>query len=504
MAAPEPTHQISYPVTDGATYSLYYSTFPFLSNYYLASPFYETFREKTGVTIDLNELGNSTYSEKMNLTIASGDYPDMATGLVGLFSSLSEAISEEVVLDVMPYVEENMPDYYAAATAYVGGLASITNEDGQMGVLYELYTQPDNYSSGYFVRDDYLQAAGYTEVPDNVDDFVDMLRAMKIELGIEYPLYANSDGDVTGSLVSLWYNDWGNSGYYWDEASQTVKWCHDQPYTLEYWQWFRGIYEEGLFLTSGTSDLLGITQTFNDFFRIGEVAVFSSKASTIDDDLSELEVKTTASAIPVFTCDAARLNGELVKITGGNSVSLTTDAQNPEILLQAINYLYTDEGALLYTYGTEGVSFNYNSEGVAEYTDAVMNTTDAPRQFALKFYTCPTLPGLNDPFAMSYMWPDYAMEALGVWSSAYDGNSATFSTGLVSLNQQESDVINLYLSDLNTYIEETVYRMLYGGAALDQASYDDFINTCYNGYHLQEILDVYTAAWQRYLVRAAQ
>ena len=44
---------------------------------YSDTPPHEAMKEATGVSIDFKLLGESTYSEKMNLMMASGDLPDM-------------------------------------------------------------------------------------------------------------------------------------------------------------------------------------------------------------------------------------------------------------------------------------------------------------------------------------------------------------------------------------------------------------------------------------------
>lgn len=501
-----PAVVISYPVTEEiVTFTVSYSVFGFLRNFlpngYTDSPFYEAFQEATGVAFEINEMGTDTFSEKMNLSIAAGDYADLCSGMVGMFTDADEAIEQEVVVDIMPYIKECMPDYYAAITAYEGAIATVTTESGKMGSIFEIYSTSSNYSAGYFIRDDYMEAAGYTQVPDTVEGFVDMLRAFKSN-GVEYPLYCNDDGDTTATLQDIWYNNWGYPGFYWDTDSQSVKWCHDSDYTVEYWQWLNGLWNEGLYFSSATAQILGVDKSFNDYFKAGSVAVFTGKASTIDEELNSLNSFTSVTAIPIYTDGIHTENGELVSITGEAAMSVTTCCDEPELLMKALNYLYTEEGAFMQEYGTEGLSFNYNSAGEPEFSDLVMNNDVIPQRFAQSYYTNPSMPGLTDPYAAAYTWSEYARGASDVWESAYTGSSATFNAKLLTLNEAENQVINNYLTDFNTYIEENVYLMVYGETPITQENYDNLIATSYDAMHLQDILDAYTTAWLRYLDRA--
>lgn len=494
---------ISYPLEERQTtftmcYSIFAAVNNMLPNGFTDAPFYDAFEEATGVRFEIEQYDITTYTEKLQLMIVSDSLPDLVMGMLRIYTAgAAQAMEEETVLDIAPYLETCAPDYLAVIESFEGGLASLTTDDGAMGAVYELYSQDYAYDDGYFIRDDMLEATGQS-APTTLDELLDLARGMKNN-GVEYPMYLNCDGDETGLLVRLWQNEWGYMNWYWDTEAEAVAYSHVQDYTMDYIKWMQGVWDEGLFLSSGASDVMGLTQSFNDFFRMDAVGIFTGKVATIDEELATLSTPTTVSALKNFTGENTE-QGELPTIKGEASASITTSCEDPETLLKALNYLYTEEGSFLNEYGP-GEAYELDENGEPVFSELVMNNPNVAQRFAQAYYTNPTLPGLSDPYVMSYSWSEAAQTAAEVWGSAYTGHSATFDESLITLTTEENEIINLYMSDLDTHCTETLYNFVYGGAEVTEDAFDAFVDICYNSLYLQDILDVYTAAWQRYLAR---
>ena len=66
-------------------------------------------------------------------------------------------------------------------------------------------------------------------------------------------------------------------------------------------------------------------------------------------------------------------------------------------MLHALDYLFTDEGAVFSSYGIEGLSYELNSEGKPEFTDIVSANPDGiPVRAAMGYFCNPGLPGYID------------------------------------------------------------------------------------------------------------
>lgn len=500
----EPAVTINYPVTEEVkTYTACYGIFGvinmMLPNGYTDAPFYDAFEEATGVRFEVEQMDIQTFSEKILLLVASNSLPDVVNGLLTVYTNgASQALEEEVIIDIAPYLDEYAPDYKAAINAFDGGMAAVTTDDGQMGAMYEIYTEDNAYSNGYFIRDDMLEATGLG-MPETLDDLLNVAKAMRSN-GVQYPLYVNSDGDETGLLIDLWFNEWGYMDWYWDVENQHVEYSHVQDYNLDYVKWLREAWHNEAFLSSGASEVMGMTQSFNDLFKIDAVAIFNGKTSTIDEELASIGAETSVTALPCFTGDNTE-QGQFLSITGDSSISIASTCEDPETLIMALNYLFTEEGAFLNDYGIEGLGYELDENGTPKYTDLVMANPNVAQRFALAYYTNPTMPGLSDPQAITYSWSDYAREASDIWRSSYTGNSASFDEKLITLTDDEQDVVNQYMADLDTRCTETLYNFVYGDTEPTEENFQRFVDDCYNTLHLQDILDIYTDAWLRYQAR---
>ena len=494
---------ITYPITDDVeTFTMCYSVFGvinmMLENGYTDAPIFQAMEDATGVRFEVEQMDLQTYQEKLKLMIASDSLPDVVSGLLQVYTTgAGQALDEEVIVDLAPNLDDCAPDYKAAIEAFDGGMASVTTDDGRMGAMYEIYSVDNAYSNGYFIRDDMLEATGL-DLPTTPDELLEIGKAIR-NSGVEYPIYVNSDGDETGLLIDLWYNQWGYMDWYWDAEAEHVEYSYVQDYNYDYIQWLREAWQEGLFLSSGASQMLALTTSFNDLFRIGAVALFNGKASTIDEELATLDKTTSVTAIPSFTGSNTE-QGELQSITGQIGVCISAGCEDVETVLKALNYLYTDDGSFLSNYGQEGESYTLVN-GAPEYTDIVMNNPNVAQRFALAYYTNPVFPSKKDPYAVSYSWSEYAREASDIWRSAFTGAEATFDETRITLTADEQETINKYMSDLDTYCTETLYGFVYGATEPTEAAFETFVNQCYDTLHLQDILDVYTEAWLRYQQR---
>ena len=70
----------------------------------------------------------------------------------------------------------------------------------------------------------------------------------------------------------------------------------------------------------------------------------------------------------------------------------------------------------------------------------------------------------------------------------------------MALTAQESEAITTHISDLDTYIETTVYAWMNLGAELTDETWTEFVSTC-QSFQLEEILSTYTTAYARYLAK---
>ena len=83
-----------------------------------SSPWWSEFGARTNTSWTLREVSNLAWQENVNLLCASGDLPDLVTNLGSVYNGgLSQAIRDEMIIDIAPLIKDNAPFYYQAITA---------------------------------------------------------------------------------------------------------------------------------------------------------------------------------------------------------------------------------------------------------------------------------------------------------------------------------------------------------------------------------------------------
>lgn len=146
----------------------------------------------TGINFEVEQILSSVRNEKLNLLFASSNLPDLIYGLglstseivrygqsEGLLMPMNEFINEEI----MPYTTAWF-NYYPKARAYA------TAPDGNIYTLPWMYGVQGlvGESNRIFYNAKWAADLGYTEVPATLDDFTDMLYAMKEDKPESIPL----------------------------------------------------------------------------------------------------------------------------------------------------------------------------------------------------------------------------------------------------------------------------------------------------------------------------
>ena len=92
------------------------------------------------------------------------------------------------------------------------------------------------------------------------------------------------------------------------------------------------------------------------------------------------------------------------------------------------------------------------------------------------------------------------MEASELWTLPEDQPEALYTTlpGNMKLNAEETAKIATHLTDLQTYVESTVLLWMTGQTELNDSSWQEFVDKC-GSMKLDEILEVYTGAYERYI-----
>ena len=218
-------------------------------------------QEKLGIKVELEAFYASTLDENVSLMMNDGNLPDVMIGLDFDTVELTRygEIGEQL-LDLAPYLnEENAPNIMAVAKEYPSYMETLTNSKGQVFSIGNFSERVNNTGAlRMFYNYDIMEKAGVTEVPETLDEFLDMLRAIKKysdanDLGI-IPFGGNyADYNATYLILNaLGYNY--STGYSRDcqetnialRDGEIVLTCYDQEAFPKYLEVMKTMMDEGL------------------------------------------------------------------------------------------------------------------------------------------------------------------------------------------------------------------------------------------------------------------
>lgn len=471
---------------------------------WISSEWWTVMGEKTNTTFTLREISNLEWSENVNLLCASGDLPDLVTNMGSVYSGgLTAAIRDEMIIDIAPLVEENAPRYYRAVTQDDYTLKTCITDDGQMGAMFPILEEPFPVTSGLWIRQDWLDELG-KEIPTTTEDLKTVLELFRDNFGASvgfFQMIRPNTGEAAFAAEGIW-NAFGPTGFYLDDQG-TIQYAPMQQHYYDYIGYCKELADEGLFLTSDMTD-----QKANNLFASGSIGLEGDSPDNIPSYLALLDPEEAAKAklVPMRALgEATEYSPIATYVSGdaGGNVSISTNCENPEAVLHALDYLFTDEGAVFSSYGIEGLSYEVNAEGKPEFTDIVSANPDGiPVRAAMGYFCNPGLPGYIDYARNQSSWDDVQKSAFDVWNDAYTGSSKTVDVNALTLTQEELDAVAVYKSDMITYVTEWVNGVVFGETPLDDASIAEFQETMKTTMHIDDILATYNAAYERFQDRS--
>lgn len=502
----EPTGPEAYYASDELTEISVLFQFPaffqgFFPEGWISSPWWEALGEKTNTSFTLREVSNLAWQENVNLLCASGDLPDIVTNLGTVYNGgLAQAIRDDMIYDIAPYIKEYAPHYYQAVSQDDYTLKSTITDDGEMGAMYPLLEEAFPVTNGLWIRQDWLDELG-KEIPTTPDELYDVLKLFRDNYGATTGFYQmiRANTNEAGITAEGIWNAFGPASFYLDENDE-VQYGLMQDYYYDYLAFLKKLASEGMFLTSDMTD-----QTSLQLFVSGSIGVEGDSPDNVPSYLAQLD-DPNAVLVPMAALGEPTEYGTKTSyISGdaGGNISISTNCENPEVVIKAMDYLFTEEGAVLSSYGIEGLSFEYNAENKPELTELVLNNPDGvPSRAAMGYWCNPGLPGYIDYARGQVTWDDIQKSAFGVWESAYTGDSGSISVDTLTLTEEEQDSISVYKSDMVTYATGWVNDVVFGSKELTDEEIATFQATMEDTMHISDILEVYNAAYERFQERS--
>ena len=461
----------------------------------------EVFKElerRTNVRINWMHPPEGQSADNFNLLIASDNLPHFFSNAESYPGGEAKAVSDGVYLDLTPYydmgwmpnikyIRENNPDINR----------DMIDDDGRMLSLPLLDIVPSSPWSGMWVRQDWLDELGLS-APVTIEDWDEMLYAMQAKT--PHPLYVNLP-DWFGMFYS--YVIAGGYESHWDYIRRDGTTVEYGPIN-EGWRAF--LTKMNQWYADGILDPDFATRTYDDVMANtinGQYGAFSNYYGAIGHlNMAGPEVDPNFKVAP--TLQPTTYAGQTTHLrlfdstVRGNKGFVTSQAEDDgvlEILIRYMDYLYSQDGGDLCSYGPEGVSYVWTDEGVIEwvYPDLI-NDPDAdfwslfPR---FKLHGEPAY--LRDSTA--YDNEQEVWDSIDLWGSQ---SADWVMPDNISHTPEEAAELAGIEADINTYREEMAYRFITGQVPL--SDFDNYVAQMKN-MGIDRAVEIKQAALDRYLNR---
>jgi putative aldouronate transport system substrate-binding protein len=489
---------IEYPLFDEVhTYTIWLGTAPDLNDVVSNMDEFVVFNELekiTNVGWDATMVSFMSESEQFQLMVAGGDFTDVVCKAVDNYTgSVDQAIEEEFLIDLAPYIDENMPNLTGWFETYPELRKQITTDNGAIGAFPKFYKEPSDVSSGGMIRADWLEDLGL-ENPKTFDELHDALVQFQSEKGATKPLVISNSGGVQSELLSG-FNI--SSGYY--QTDDVIHFGAIEPAFKDYLTLVHDWYAEGLiddlFLTNSYDSLVDTSPVLNGTCG----AWYGTAAQSITNMLdAAVDPNIRITGLTSVTEDGSVAHvGEEGSLFDTAMWSVTTACEEPEVIAQYIDYIYSEDGILLANYGVEGETFTY-VDGTPTLTDLVLNNPDYSYGAALNIFVCDRMtpaPFIIDEARARADYVEDQLNAIEVWNGANDGLYNLPRSGINLTTDESTEYYGLY-TDIETYMDEHIIKFIVGDQSLDE--FDDYVATL-KQMGIEDCIAIEQAAYDRYL-----
>jgi len=318
--------------------------------------------KRTGITLDLQTYSPSTYQEKLRVTVASGNLPDIFHGLKP--AELKKIGQQGAVVAINDYADmlPNFRRLYLEENPWV--VASYGDESGKL-YSWPIYNMNRDVNHGFLYRKDIFEKHGIKPW-ENTEEFYEALKKLKELYPNSYP-YASKTKEY---IFRDWAYGWGIGGAsypaYYDEDEKVWKFASITPEHKDMLDFMKKLYNEGLmdpeFLTD-TPDSWTAKMTNGSSFVtwdwIGRLDLFYNQ---VKDQNPEYDLRY---AMPIGPTGNIRT---LPKIDASWGIAVANN-KNKEAALKLLDYLTSPSGAALVTLGVEGETFYFDDNGKPVYPE---------------------------------------------------------------------------------------------------------------------------------------
>ena len=511
--APEPQlEEVALPLFDETRTYTMWTMLPFFMNGLVSDMATDInnmklLQENCNVKLEVTAVGDSVVSEQFNLMVSSGDYTDIISDGVSHYSKgYDAAITDDIIIDLYDLAKEYAPNYLYYLDTDPALRAALITDNGCLPTVATIYKEAGCENGGILIRGDWLKELGM-ETPETYDQLHDYVQACMEKYGAQGITIGNAMADCRGddSLYSYGYDLYAG-GYNVIDGNVVYSYLNDNYY--DYLRMLADWYQDGTLYSDFFNVQMGST---DKWFASGQCPVNTGTAANIATIESYADPSYSYELMPI---NAPKVSADdqlhfswtdnFSRIKQQDSWAISTACQDPEGIMMMVNYLFSEAGQLMYNYGDEGHSFEYDENGKPQYTELMTNNPDGiSYKDACYIYASAVasghLPSIMDVRAGYYYFGDEEWNVFDTFRTCDADGTYNLPTG-VALNEEENQEYATLSYDITTYASTEIMKFILGQEELTPDTFETFRDTIISmgGNRMEEL---YQQAYERYLLK---
>lgn len=461
---------------------------------------WKKYQQMTNMTVDWGLVPRDAISDKRNLALSSGDYPEAFD--TPSFSSLDAGKygTQGVFVALNPMLDDYMPNLSKLMADNPEIKKGMTFPDGN------IYGCPNVHDPDFlglriqfklWVRGDWLDAFGM-DIPTTTDEYYRYLKAVKTKQpngsdeAIPYCDTQSTDSLRLALMGAFGVGNKGSTQSYIDQdpSSGKVRFYHIADEYKALIEFLHRLYSEGLI----AKNIFSVDSAkFNNAAAKG---VYGSNVTQAPGNYYGGKAKNFVSCPALKGPDGDHAYNYVSSALSSVANFVITDkSEHPVETARWIDYFYGDEGCKLFFMGVEGESYRETDDGV-EYLDKITDNPDGlTLDQALKPYITwlgGSYPGIvkEDYFKGVESSKESTDAAKKLQPDAIDEVWPNF-----TYTEDEAQQLDSLTDDIHKYVDESRAKFITGEMPLDQwGSYVDKINQM----GLEDLLTIQQDALDRY------
>ncbi|MBO0991908.1 extracellular solute-binding protein [Bacillus sp. SD088] len=449
---------------------------------------FKEFEKMSNIKVEWNDVPQDGFDERKNLEYAAKKLPD---AFFKAAISEAEAVkygSSGLFIPLEDLLEEYAPNLTALFEQYPEIKSSITAPDGHIYALPAIVELDAARTEKFWVNKDWLDELELEE-PTTPDELVDVLAAFKND-------DPNGNGEqdeipITERDLPTLINNMAGSWGLLQQLGNTINiendkvhiWKTDDKYK-DLLQFLNKLYKEGLL----DRDVLSHSPSeFTAKLSTGKVGMSHIQADDMNTQYKDYEYIGIA---PIEGPFGDRLVKASPIARDFGTFAITSANEYPAETIRWMDYFFSKEGSIMFRYGVEGETFNYDEDGLPEYVDEILNDERGTGAAIGEFSPYPGggAPQYITEYNSSAINPPSVQDA----QEKFDPYLPEVIYGAPLFDEKVNKEVNQIRQDMDAYYNESTSQFINGDKSFDE--WDEYVSTIEN-LGLERLEEIYQEAY---------